>query len=251
MDDVDGLLHGSAVHHHLHRLHLDPEQVVGTCSHLALLDQVRPAGDVGSDAVVQRWRRRGARGDRAVLAGHDVRHRGRRVVPRAVGAADAVEALLVAVVVVAWQVALVRDWQTGLGQCCKVWAGQPRVAEDGGEGRPLSRVHSKALPYKVLALRRHPVSEPEFRDADLLVRLEGDVSADHVEEEDAEGPDGGELPVVTVLADPLWRGVHSRACNLQRHTETRQTPNFSFIQLHFPLFQICMTWRGNSPSKSV
>ena len=151
-----------------------------------------------------------------------------------------------AVVVVAWQVALVRDWQTGLGQCCKVWAGQPRVAEDGGEGRPLSRVHSKALPYKVLALRRHPVSEPEFRDADLLVRLEGDVATDHVEEEDAEGPDGGELPVVTVLSDPLWRGVHSRACNLQRHTETRQTPNFSFIQLHFPLFQICMTRGGGT-----
>ena len=209
MDDVDGLLHGSAVNHHLHRLHLDPEQVVGACSHLALLDQVRPAGDVGSDAVVQRRRRRGARGDRAVLAGHDVRHRGRRVVPRAVGAADAVEALLVAVVVVAWQVALVRDWQTGLGQCCKVWAGQPRVAEDGGEGRPLSRVHSKALPYKVLALRRNPVSEPEFRNTDLLVRLEGDVATDHVVEEDTQRPDCQAVCCVPSVFDPFGWSVYA------------------------------------------
>ena len=214
MDDVDGLLHGSAVDHHLHRLHLDPEQVVGACSHLALLDQVRPAGDVGSDAVVQRGGRRGARGDRAVLAGHDVRHRGRRVVPRAVGAADAVEALLVAVVVVAWQVALVRDRQTGLGQCCKVWAGQPRVAEDGGEGRPLSRVHSKALPYKVLALRRHPVSEPEFRDADLLVRLEGDVATDHVVEEDSQGPHSRLLAKVAAEPHPLGGRVDPGALEL-------------------------------------
>ena len=83
------------------------------------------------------------------------------------------------------------------------------MAEDGGKGSPVGRIHPKALAHQVLALRRDPVAKSEIGDADLLVRLEGDVAADHVEEEDAEGPDGGELAVVTVLADPLRRSVHS------------------------------------------
>ena len=73
----------------------------------------------------------------------------------------------------------------------------------------MGRVHPKALPHQVLTLRGDPVAKAEIGDADLLVRLEGDVAADHVEEEDAEGPDGGELAVVTVLTDPLRRSVHS------------------------------------------
>ena len=70
-------------------------------------------------------------------------------------------------------------------------------------------VHAKALPHKVLAHRRDAVTKPEISDADLLVGLEGDVAAHHVKEEDAQGPDGGQLSVVTVLADPLRGGVHS------------------------------------------
>ncbi len=43
----------------------------------------------------------------------------------------------------------------------------------------------------------------------LLVRLEGNVSADHVVEQDAEGPDGGFVPVVLATLDPLRRGVYA------------------------------------------
>ena len=46
----------------------------------------------------------------------------------------------------------------------------------------------------------------------LFVRLEGDVPADHVVEEDAEGPDGGLVPVVLPTLDPLGWGVHPSTC---------------------------------------
>ena len=68
-----------------------------------------------------------------------------------------------------------------------------------------------ALPDEVLALRRDAVAEPQLGEADLLVRLEGDVAADHVEQEDAEGPDGGRLAPVLAETDPLRGGVDSGA----------------------------------------
>jgi len=130
LDDVDGVLvrvdHDGPVHHHLHRLHLDPQQVFRTnpTTHLALVyEELRPAGDMSGHAVVQGGGRddgAGHRRDGAALARHHVRHRGRRVVPRAVRAAHAVQALLVAVVVVAGQPVatwVVWDWQAGLRQC--------------------------------------------------------------------------------------------------------------------------------------
>ena len=132
LDDVDALVrvdHDGPVHHHLHRLHLHPEQVLGTAAtHLALVDEMGPAGDVRRHAVVRR-RRGGAghRRDGAAFAGHHVCHRCRRVVPGAVGAAHTVQALLVAVVVVAGQVVGVGDRQAGLRQCREVRAGEPGV----------------------------------------------------------------------------------------------------------------------------
>ena len=78
----------------------------------------------------------------------------------------------------------------------------------GGQAGPCGRVHSEALSDQVLTLGRHPVTEPQLRAADLLVALEGDVAADHVVQEDAQGPHGGQLPVVSVVSDPLGRRIH-------------------------------------------
>ena len=59
---------------------------------------------------------------------------------------------------------------------------------------------------EVLALLGHSVSEAQLGVADVLVPLEGDVAADHVKEEDAQGPDSSRLPLVASLANPLrWR----------------------------------------------
>ena len=90
---------------------------------------------------------------------------------------------------------------------------QPRVAQDVGEGDALIGLHHQALPDEVLALGREPHSEAQLRPADLIVRLERDVAAHHVEQEDAQRPDRGLLPVVARVPDPLGRGVDSRACN--------------------------------------
>ena len=85
---------------------------------------------------------------------------------------------------------------------------EPGVGDDGGEGGPGLGVHPEALSDQVLALGRHSVAEPHIGHTDLLVRLEGDVATDHVEEQDAEGPDSGQLTVVSVVSDPLRWGVH-------------------------------------------
>ena len=47
-----------------------------------------------------------------------------------------------------------------------------------------------------LSLSLSLLSLPEVGETDLLVTLEGDVPADHVIQQDAQGPDGGRLPVV-------------------------------------------------------
>ena len=45
-----------------------------------------------------------------------------------------------------------------------------------------------------------------------MVVFEWDVATDHVEEEDAEGPDGGGFALVPVAANPLWGTVHTSSC---------------------------------------
>ena len=44
---------------------------------------------------------------------------------------------------------------------------------------------------------------------DLSIVFEGDVSADHVVEEDTEGPDGEAVGTVATVLDPLRRRVHA------------------------------------------
>ena len=55
----------------------------------------------------------------------------------------------------------------------------------------------------------------ELGVADLVVCLEGDVAADHVVEEDAQGPDGGLGAQVPRTPDPLGRGVDPGALKLR------------------------------------
>ena len=67
----------------------------------------------------------------------------------------------------------------------------------------------KTASYEILAFIRHLPPELELRRADLVIRLEGDVALDHVEEKDAETPHGGGSAEVAVAGDPLRRGVHT------------------------------------------
>ena len=87
--------------------------------------------------------------------------------------------------------------------------GHPGVAQDLIQVDPILGSDPQAGPDKVLAFLGERPPEPDVGVADLLVLLEGNVAADHVEEEDAERPDGGRVPVVPAAADPLGGSVHA------------------------------------------
>ena len=95
-------------------------------------------------------------------------------------------------------------------------ASQPGMGENGREVDAILRPHPEAGLHQIAALRAHRTTKVELSAADLVVLLEGDVAADHVEEKDAEGPDGEGGGAVAVAADPLGRCVHSRPCNRER-----------------------------------
>ena len=86
-------------------------------------------------------------------------------------------------------------------------APQPGVTQDLLQTDSVVGSDLQAAPDKTLALLRDAPPEVELGVADLLVLLEGDVPADHVVEEDAQGPDGGRHPVVAGAPDPLRGGV--------------------------------------------
>ena len=58
----------------------------------------------------------------------------------------------------------------------------------------------------------------ELASAGVPVAGEGDVTAEHVVEEDAQGPDGQPVPSVAPLLDPLGRGVDPGAAVLGEHS---------------------------------
>ena len=87
------------------------------------------------------------------------------------------------------------------------------MTEHAVQGDPVLRPNPETRPDQVLALGGHRSPEAQLGVADLLVLLEGDVAADHVVEEDAQGPDCQRVAVVSAAADPLWRRVHTGACN--------------------------------------
>ena len=89
---------------------------------------------------------------------------------------------------------------------------EPGVVEDAVQGDPILRPNPETRPDQILTLGADGSSEAELCVADLLVLLEGDVAADHVVEEDAQGPHGQRVAVIAAAANPLRRRVHPGAC---------------------------------------
>lgn len=54
--------------------------------------------------------------------------------------------------------------------------------------------------------------EEDLPPHDLLIMFKWDVPAHHVIQQDTQGPNCGRAPVVAMVLDPLWRTVHSCAC---------------------------------------
>lgn len=75
----------------------------------------------------------------------------------------------------------------------------------------------------------------DSRSDDLLVVLERDVAADHVVEQDSEGPDGGRDCLVLTPTDPLRRTVDARSCIHQQSAFVDLKYNELFIRtVHRP-----------------
>ena len=81
------------------------------------------------------------------------------------------------------------------------------------EAGPVTRSYFKAPFDDVLALVGQAGAESHFGVANGFVVFVGNVSTDHVVEEDSQGPDGGLLPVVAGASDPLRGCIDSRTCN--------------------------------------
>ena len=89
------------------------------------------------------------------------------------------------------------------------------MLEDLLDGDPVVGPQPQASADQILALVSQSRPEPDVGVADLLVLLEGDVSADHVVEQDAEAPDSGRNSVVAAESDPLRRSVDSSSCKIK------------------------------------
>ena len=97
---------------------------------------------------------------------------------------------------------------------------------------------SVSSPDKILAVGRDVISERDLGIADLLILLEGDVPADHVVEEDTQGPDGGLRPQVPGAPDPLWWGVDPGAFKLRVVVGLEKSAAAEVDQLEFSCLEI-------------
>ena len=99
----------------------------------------------------------------------------------------------------------------GGGICC--WPTtdieQPGMAKNILQVDPILGSHPQARLDQIAAGVRQTAAEVESSQHNLLVLLEGDVALDHVEEKDAEGPDGSRATQVALAGDPLGRCVHT------------------------------------------
>ena len=84
------------------------------------------------------------------------------------------------------------------------------------EADPLFWVGVQASADKMLGLVRQPqLREPEQLSLlDLLVCLIGDITTEHVKEQDAQRPDCETICLVAPVFDPLWRTVDPGALKL-------------------------------------
>ena len=95
-----------------------------------------------------------------------------------------------------------------------------------------------SLPDKILTVLRNIVSECDLCVADLVIRLEWDVPADHVVEEDAEGPYRGLGPQVPGASDPLRGGVDPGALELRVVVRLEKSPAAEVYQLQLAGLEI-------------
>ena len=89
---------------------------------------------------------------------------------------------------------------------------EPGMAEDTIQGNAVLRPNPETGSDQILTFGTNGPPEAELCVADLLVLLEGDVAADYVVEEPAQGPDGQRVAVVAAASDPFWRSVDPGAC---------------------------------------
>lgn len=80
------------------------------------------------------------------------------------------------------------------------------------DGGPRASVQAEAGVDEVPARGAYPTFEQRPGGADLVVPLERDVTADHVEQQDAQRPNLCLLTVVALPTDPFWWAVHPGAC---------------------------------------
>ena len=98
--------------------------------------------------------------------------------------------------------------------------------------------HYFHTPDHVLTRDGDVVSEVQLGVADLVIRLEGDVAADHVVEEDAQGPDGGLGAQVPRTPDPLGRGVDPGALKLREVVILHEGPAPEVDEIQHYSFEI-------------
>ena len=85
----------------------------------------------------------------------------------------------------------------------------PAVCEDVRERDPLLLLHPQAGRDEVPAGRAHVLTELHTPGADLLVPLEGNVTAHHVVQQHSQGPDSRAVTLVLIQFDPLRGCVDS------------------------------------------
>ena len=87
----------------------------------------------------------------------------------------------------------------------------------------VTRSDFKAPSNDVLALMSEACAKSHFSVANGFIVFVGDVSTDHVVEEDSQGPDGGLFPVVARASDPLWGSIDSGTCKIIRKMKPNGT----------------------------
>lgn len=87
--------------------------------------------------------------------------------------------------------------------------------------RQVVKDHIHALQC-VFTCRNSPPKE-DLPSCDLLIVFEWDVTTHHVIEQDTQGPNCGRATVIAMIFDPLWRAVHSCACQGERKKK-KNTP---------------------------
>ena len=86
---------------------------------------------------------------------------------------------------------------------------------------PISRddestiAHLNASSHQILTLFGYSVSKSQFRAAYLFITFEWDVTTNHVEQKNAQRPNGGTFAFIAPLLYPFGRRVYTSSWNLK------------------------------------